>query len=336
VDSLISLLRDPALRTVLAVIALCVTVVVFLVGQWWWRRKALSYTVLETRLLTVHDEIKGRVEILVDGVQTIDVALAVITLTNAGFEPIRAADFERALKFDCGEAARVLSSELVATKPSNLKPVTNFPLNEFMIEPLLLNRGDWLKVKLLVNQLGNISVDGRIVGVRCIARVSGDAPRAKWAIALAIGGLAGSILTWATHQSPKVILAYKTTSMKVEQTSGLRMQIAGKDEPVWLHKVEFQAVQGDVEQMDIRFDFGHGRLPFGQIQTEAPSPSHKISCQPIEDITRFMRCTMGPLKKGDGFFKITMATGSESNPDIMTATRDVEIFSVTLMPPGPP
>jgi hypothetical protein len=76
-DSLVVALRDPMARTILAVVAICVTMAVFIVGQWWWRRKALTYTVSITPLLTVTEEIAGRVQILFDGQPAKDVRLVV-------------------------------------------------------------------------------------------------------------------------------------------------------------------------------------------------------------------------------------------------------------------
>ena len=54
-------------RTILAVVAICLTVLFFLVGR---RRKALGYMLSDTRVLGVHEAVNpSRVEILFDGGQ---------------------------------------------------------------------------------------------------------------------------------------------------------------------------------------------------------------------------------------------------------------------------
>src|SRR5690349_5498041 len=101
-DGFVAWLRDPMARTILAFLSLCAAIALFLIGQWWWRRKALTYRLSETRLLTVHEELKSRVEILFGGLPANDVCLIVLTLNNSGSEAIRAADFERPVIIDCG------------------------------------------------------------------------------------------------------------------------------------------------------------------------------------------------------------------------------------------
>lgn len=190
-------LRDP--KVIVSLLAICVTVAVFLVGQWWWRRKALTYSASVTRLLSVHESVRSRVQILLDGTTAAeDVSLVVVTLRNSGHEPIKTADFERPLRIDCGERAEILTLELVETRPPDLKPELklegadssgtagswSFPLwsggaagaaaHTVVVTPLLLNKGDSLKLKALVNRMGAITVNGRIAGVKEIKRTDND------------------------------------------------------------------------------------------------------------------------------------------------------------------
>jgi hypothetical protein len=174
-ETLVPLLRDPMARTVLAVVAICVTVSLFLLGQRL-RRKALTYTISETRVLSVHEEIKGRVQILFDGAPARDVCLFMITINNSGSEPIRAEDFERPLGFQWEGPAQILTADLVSARPTSLRPVIKTGVSEIALEPLLLNGGDWLQIKALVNEsgAGACSVDGRIVGVKKLKQGTAD------------------------------------------------------------------------------------------------------------------------------------------------------------------
>jgi hypothetical protein len=144
-ETFASLLRDPMARTILAVVAICVTVSLFLLGQRL-RRKALTYTIVETRVLSVHEEVKGRVQILFDGTPAKDVCLFIITINNSGSEPIRAEDFERPLGFQWEGPAQILTADLVSARPPSLRPVIKTGVSEITLEPLLLNGGDWLQI----------------------------------------------------------------------------------------------------------------------------------------------------------------------------------------------
>jgi hypothetical protein len=166
-ESLVSILRDPMTRTLVSVLAICVTISSFLWAQRL-RRKAFSYTISPTRVLSVHEEVKGRVQILFDGAPAIDVSLFMITLNNSGGEPIRAEDFERPVRCQWQGPAQILTADVVEVGPTSLRPVIKTSVSEIVLEPLLLNGGDWLKIKALVNESGTgaCSVDGRIVGVK--------------------------------------------------------------------------------------------------------------------------------------------------------------------------
>jgi hypothetical protein len=194
----VSILRDPMARTILAVVAICVTVSLFLLGQRL-RRKSLTYSISETRVLSVHEEVKGRVQILFDGAPARDVRLFMITVKNSGSEPIRAEDFERSLGFRWEDPAQVLTADLVSARPTSLRPVIKTGASEIGLEPLLLNGGDWLQIKALVNESGAHSVDGRIVGVKELKQETVD-PSARlfrWLVFVPVSALA---VTWVGRQ----------------------------------------------------------------------------------------------------------------------------------------
>ena len=162
------MLRDPMVRTILTVAGLCLTVGLFLAGR---RRKRLGYLVSNTRVLGVHEELNpSRVQILFDGVPVTEVDLAIITINNWGNEPIRVEDFERPLRFRWDEPARILSAEVIEVTPPNLRPTIMVSGNEIVLDPLLLNQGDQIRMKALINQGRELSVDARIVGVKRVTK----------------------------------------------------------------------------------------------------------------------------------------------------------------------
>jgi hypothetical protein len=194
-DSLVSVLRDPMARTILAIVAICLTASLFLLGQRL-RRKALTYTISETRILSIHEEVKGRVQILFDGAPVRDVRLFMITIKNSGSEPIRAEDFERPLGFRWEGQAQILTTDLVSARPTSLRPLIKTGASEITLAPLLLNGGDWLQIKALVNESGAHSVDGRIVGVKEVKQETVD-PSAKLVRGLVTVPLFTLALVWA-------------------------------------------------------------------------------------------------------------------------------------------
>ena len=169
-QDLVTILRDPMVRSILATVAICVTVSLFLIGR---RRKRLSYSLSDTRVLGIHEGVNpSRVQILFDGEAVTEVHLVTITVSNSGNEPVKADDFERALRFTWPQAARILTAEVIETNPQTLAPTIKIGLSEIALDPQLLNSGDFLRIRVLINQPGKLSVDARVVGVKQIKKVN--------------------------------------------------------------------------------------------------------------------------------------------------------------------
>lgn len=155
-------------RTLLAILAICVTISLFLLGR---RRKRISYFLSETQVIGLHEKLPpSRVQILFDGTAVTEVRLVVVAVTNSGNEPIRVEDFERPLRFSWPEPTKILSAKLSEVNPGNLQPTIKAGVNEIVVNPLLLNPGDWLRIAALINQVGILSVDARVVGVKRITK----------------------------------------------------------------------------------------------------------------------------------------------------------------------
>jgi hypothetical protein len=190
----VTILRDPMVRTILAIVAICVTVGLFLAGR---RRKRLSYLLSDTRVLGVHEAVNpSRVQILFDGAPVTEVRLVIITVNNWGNEPIRVDDFERPLRFSWSEPAKILTAEVIEVSPESLQPTIKAGVNEIVVDPLLLNPGDWLRIKILINQLSKLSVDARVVGIKRISKViaGGKVTSDKTLRLLAAMGFVGALI----------------------------------------------------------------------------------------------------------------------------------------------
>jgi hypothetical protein len=175
----VNILRDQIwqfLGSLVAVIALAVSIYAFVVQR---RKKSVSYQVLTaTDLLTVKDEISGKLKIFFDEVPIQSASLIIVKIINDGNLPIASTDFERPLSFSCGEGADILSVEVTESSPNTLRPELIVESNKVHLAPMLLNSRDTITFKLLATQFqGEVEPDARIIGISTIKRISGRSRR---------------------------------------------------------------------------------------------------------------------------------------------------------------
>jgi len=165
------LIRDPAWQFVGAVVAVLALLLSFVVAAVQRRRKKIAYQILTaTPLFTVQEEVKGRIQIRLDGETVEDPSLIVIRVTSRGNLPIRPMDFERPLSFTFGDGSRVIGAEVTRQRPHNLNASVTFTDERLTVTPLLLNGGDWFEVKCLASHVVRVEDDARIEGVSQIKR----------------------------------------------------------------------------------------------------------------------------------------------------------------------
>lgn len=195
------ILRDPIwqfIGAVLALAAILVAVTLYLKQR---RHKSLSYEIISsTPLLSLKDEIKGKLQILYEGKPIQQVHLIVARIINSGNTPIVLADYERPVSLSFGKEAQVLTAEVTKTSPDSLQASIKIEEKNVVLMPTLLNQGDWVVLKMLVTKFGGeIAVDGRIVGIREIRDLK-ETPLRFFVLALSgfvlvIIGFAGTTLS---------------------------------------------------------------------------------------------------------------------------------------------
>lgn len=203
---MLELLRDPLwqfIGVVLAIGALAATFIVYFLQR---QRKALSYDVLsKNQLLTVAEELEGKLQVLYEGQPARDICLLVIKLTNTGNIPIATADYERPVSFCTGASSKIISAVVTDRDPEILSADVTVHSDRVVVHPVLLNPKDAITLKLLVSDLSGISSDGRIIGVKTITNVGQSTGYLTW---LLVGGLvliaAGLALTIAYQPKPEV------------------------------------------------------------------------------------------------------------------------------------
>ena len=170
---MLDLLRDPLWQFVGVLLALAALGASFLIYSMQRQRKAFSYEILSlNRLLTVREELEGRLQVLYEGHPAKDICLVVVRLLNSGNVPIATTDFERPLALYTGQASKILSAVVTARDPINLDVDLDVVGDHLTIAPTMLNAKDSVALKLLVSDFsGALVVDGRILGVRSISKL---------------------------------------------------------------------------------------------------------------------------------------------------------------------
>jgi hypothetical protein len=163
-------LRDPIVDLIIGVVVTIVVAFVVYVMQR--NRKEMAYDVISnTLVLSIDHEVRGKIQVLYEGKPVDDARLVVLRIWNSGKVPISSNDFERPVTFDFGKDAEVLDATIFETKPSNLtdEAVLEKDINKVILRPLLLNRDDSIKFKVLLTRLRrNIQVSARISGINQI------------------------------------------------------------------------------------------------------------------------------------------------------------------------
>jgi hypothetical protein len=136
-------------------------------------RKSLKYEILaNTSLLSNKKEIKGKLKILFEEMPVEDVHLIVVKIINSGNVPIAQTDYEQPISLRFSAKSQILTSEISDTNPKGLPATATIDDSQIILNPILLNNGDTITVKMLVNQFdGNIDVNGRINGVKEIKKL---------------------------------------------------------------------------------------------------------------------------------------------------------------------
>ena len=167
---MLDLLQSPVWQfvgAILTLLAILLTLALYLKQR---RRKALSYAVVSSSdLLSVEEEIRGRVKVLFDNAPVENVRLVIIKLWNSGEIPISKNDYESPIRIDLGQTNTVLSYEIIHKVPENLPVELSHRREGILLNQILLNSGDSITVKILVSGGLELSVGGRIQGVKEIA-----------------------------------------------------------------------------------------------------------------------------------------------------------------------
>jgi hypothetical protein len=164
------LLHDPFFLTITAAI---ITIIAAILGSaltiWYTSRqgrKEVVYNIVsDTPILSLEKEIGNQVEVLFNNQVVKDLRLIIAEVWNSGRIPIPPEEFKSPITFSLVEPAKVLDTEVVAQEPTSLKASLQRTPNSVILEPLLLNQNNKVRLKILVSGTGLLSITSGIVGV---------------------------------------------------------------------------------------------------------------------------------------------------------------------------
>lgn len=186
-------LTDPGwIGAIIGALALIITIVLYLAAR---QKKSLRYELIsEYPLININDEVKGKLEVLFNGKPVVKLHLLLVKFTNDGRIPITSGDYERPLTICFKQDSNILSAEYVDPSPENLLTQIDVNSQNVIIQPLLMNSGDFFTIKILLSEYsGGFNVDTRIVGVKNLRidsskirtkrlGVAGGSPVLRWVV----------------------------------------------------------------------------------------------------------------------------------------------------------
>jgi len=168
------------------IIALAVTVILWFAREILLReKKELAYVAESNRLLSLQDEIGGKLQMIdSDSKPVHDPHLVVVEVGNTGNKEIPREAFDRPVSFGFGNQAYIVSAS-VAEKSPGLEP--EIPLiddtkkervtsrgDRVELQPLNLNAGDSFKISMIVGskvaEFPAVKMDGHVAGVKIVRK----------------------------------------------------------------------------------------------------------------------------------------------------------------------
>ncbi|MDT7540166.1 MAG: hypothetical protein QOE33_70 [Acidobacteriota bacterium] len=199
------LLRDPLWQFIGVILALIAIAISFFIHYLQRQRKSLAYEITaNTPVLTVNEQIEGKIEVLYENIPVNNVRLVTVKVINNGNVPITSNDYERKLSFILKGEVKILSSEILETYPESLETPISVDENKITIEPILMNRKDYIVLKALVSNFeGKIDADARIIGVNKVIDITNSFAKRRipFFFGLISGMLTGTILFYLSTKN---------------------------------------------------------------------------------------------------------------------------------------
>jgi hypothetical protein len=209
------IIKSPAwqfVATVVAVIAIMVTISIYLIGR---PVKRLQVQILSNSpLISVNTNISSQIQILYKDKPVQTLSLILLRFENVGNEPIRESDYSEPIRILLSPNAQVGEVTVQETKPEgiNLNPTVS-ETNQVEIAKTLLNPGDQAVIKILaLNNDGTLKVEARIVGISNLEILSAfegstqsSVSSSNWILFIGLGAAILIVISVLIWNSKKVI-----------------------------------------------------------------------------------------------------------------------------------
>ncbi len=169
-------LHDPTVQfvitNVIVLIGIAIATIIAIAIYRKQSRKEIAYEfVSNSSVISINAELKGKAQVIYEGKPVSDARLVILRIWNAGNLTIASNDYYTPITLNFGTNAEVLDFEVLETSPNNLQVSFKQDGQNLVLEPVLLNSQDSIKLKILLTQSnGFVSISARIVGVKQIIR----------------------------------------------------------------------------------------------------------------------------------------------------------------------
>jgi len=206
IESALNVFRDSIwqfIGAVLTLLALFVAIRGNLLQQ---RSKRLAYKVEEVLPIIPAQNLPVRLKVMYDEKVLVEPHIVILRIFNTGQLPILPEDYKQPLVISFGESARIIV--IGFPLPKLLKDIVlkQISPNEIEIAPSLLNPGDMFNISVLIEPqdqaenadfwihwaIPNITVDGRIVGVKEVKRLDDEQDESAKLLLLKAGVIFGA------------------------------------------------------------------------------------------------------------------------------------------------
>ncbi len=153
-----------------------VPVIIAIVALWpqlndFLKKKSLSYTVIESsKLLQNKGSIESQAKIIIGENTFTNPYVSYLEIENTGDIPIKKDDFEKPI-FITTSSTNLLLYNVVDKFPNNLDVKLDNKDDTLVIEPLLLNAGDKIKIQFVSDEKPVFDVFTRIIGIREVKKL---------------------------------------------------------------------------------------------------------------------------------------------------------------------
>jgi len=129
-------------------------------------RKEVVYNIIsDTPILSMEKVIGGQLEVHYNNKVVTDLRLIIAEVWNSGQTPIPPEEFKVPITISFADPVEILDTGIVKKEPDALQASMQNKTNNVILEPLLLNRNNRVRLKILASGTGKLEVSAGIVGV---------------------------------------------------------------------------------------------------------------------------------------------------------------------------